>query len=299
MKIYYIALGSFCYPKMIIRETNREYSESLPFDFNSSPHLTGITNILKILYKTGTYDINLKEIIAVHNSDELAVSEENMYLVHFFKLKDLKKDIDKFPCNIDIIKEDVISDVKAKFKKRFERLYNILNDKNNIICFLRIENYDNYGWKHELIEFTEILSKFKNPNKYLIYSQKLIDDQLHFNNSNVLNYDYSLPILFYKHYFYDMEMINNKNLFINILESFENLLNSNNVINIRNNNIIEKYYINKEELKIYKLSNIKYFSTYFIDNNIETVLYINNVINGYEKYIKDENNIFEKVMTCD
>jgi hypothetical protein len=37
MKIYYISLGSFCYPKMIIRETNREYAESLPFDFNSSP----------------------------------------------------------------------------------------------------------------------------------------------------------------------------------------------------------------------------------------------------------------------
>jgi hypothetical protein len=280
---------------MLIRETNREYSESLPFDFNSSPHLTGITKILKILYETGTYDINLKEIISVHNTDELAVSEENMYLVHFFKLKDLKKDIDKLPCNIDIIKEDVISDVKTKFKKRFERLYNILNDKNNIICFLRIENYDNYGWKHELIEFTEILSKFKNPNKYLIYSQNLIDDNLHFLNSNILNYDYSLPILFYKHYFYDIEMINNKGLFIDILESFENLLNSNNVINIRNNNITEKYYINKEELRIYKLSNIKYFSTYFIDNNIETVLYINNVISGYEKYIKNENNIFEKV----
>jgi len=209
MKIYYIVLGSFCYPKMIIRETNREYSESLPFDFNLSPNLTGITNILKILYETGTRDINLKEIIAIHN-DELSISEENMYLVHFFKLKDLKKDIDKFPSNIDIIKEEVINDVKAKFKKRFERLYNILNDKNNIICFLRIENYDNYGWKHELIEFTEILSKFKNPNKYLIYSQNVIDDQLHF--LNILNYDYSLPILFYKHYFYDM--INDKDLLI-------------------------------------------------------------------------------------
>jgi hypothetical protein len=48
-------------PKMIVRETNREISESLPFDFNSSPHLDGITNILKILQKTNTYDLNLKE----------------------------------------------------------------------------------------------------------------------------------------------------------------------------------------------------------------------------------------------
>lgn len=291
MNIFYISLGSFCYPKMFIRDTNRQFSESLPFDFNSSPHLPKITKILKILHETGTYNINLKEIIEVYNVDELSVSEENMYLVHFFKLKDLKRNIDKLPCNIDIIKEEVINDVKEKFKKRFERLYNILNDKNNIICFMRIENYDNYGWKHELIEFTEILSKFKNPNKYLIYSQKLIDDNLHFLNSNILNYDYSLPILFYKHYFYDMEMINNKHLFINILISFENLLNNEYVINIDNNNIIEKYYINKDKLEIYKLSNIKYFSKYFIDNNI---LYINNVINGYEKYIKNDNNIFEK-----
>jgi len=291
MKIYYISLGSFCYPKMLIRETNREISESLPFDFNSSPHLPKITNILKILYETHTYHLNLKEILEVYNNDELSVSEENMYIVHFFKLKDLKKDIDKLPCNVDIIKDEKINEVKMKFKKRFERLYNILNDINNIICFMRIENYDNYGWKHELIEFTEILSKFKNPNKYLIYSQKLIDDHLHFHHSNVLNYNYSVPILFYKHYFYDIEIIKNKNLFIDILLSFENILNSDNIIHIKNNNMIEKYYMNKNKLEIYKLSNIKYFSHFFIENNI---LYINNVINGYEKYICNKNNIYEK-----
>jgi hypothetical protein len=160
---------------MIIRETNRQYVESLPFDFNSSPHLNGITNILKILYEKGTYDINLKEIIEVYNIDELAVSEENMYLVHFFKLKDLKKNIDNIPCNINIIKDDVINDVKIKFKKRFERLYNILNDVNNIICFMRIENYDNYGWKNELIEFCDILSKFKNMIKRLtVFNHKIL-----------------------------------------------------------------------------------------------------------------------------
>jgi hypothetical protein len=291
MNIYYISLGSFCHPKIIVRETNREYLESLPFDFNSSPHLTGITKILKILYETGTYDINLKEIISIHNEDELAVSEENMYLVHFFKLKDLKNNIDKIPCSIDIIKDEVINEVKNKFKKRFERLYKILNDTNNILCFMRIENYDNYGWSEELKEFTYVLSKFKNPNKYLIYSQKLIYNELHFNNTNVLNYDYSLPILFYKYYFYDIEIINNKQLFINLLVLFENLINGDNIINIKNNNFIEKYHINKDKYEIYKLTNIKYFSKYFMENNI---IYINNVINGYEIYVKNEKNVFEK-----
>jgi hypothetical protein len=290
MKIYYISLGSFCYPKMIIRETNREFAESLPFDFNSSPHLPGITNILKDLYYNHTYEIELKEIIEIYNENELAVSEKNMYLVHFFKLHHLTKQIDKLPINANILNIDIVNDIKQKFKKRFERLFNILNDTNNILCFMRIENYDNFGWKYELEEFTKILSLFKNPNKYLIYSQNLIDDDLHFNNSRILNYNYHIPILFCKHYFYDKEIINNKQLFINLLTTFEYLLNNDNILNIKNNNIIEKYYINKQKQKIYKLSNIKYYSKYYLD---EKTLYINNVINGYEKYIKNENNIYE------
>jgi hypothetical protein len=288
MNIVYIPLGSFCYPKMIIRETNREISESLPFDFNSSPNLNGITNILKELYETKEYNIELNEIIEQYNVNELAVSEKNMYLVHFFKDSDLIKKYDKLPVNIDYLNPLKINEVKDKFKKRFKRLYNILNDKNNILCFLRIENYDNINWKNELIEFTKILSLFNNPNKYLIYSQNLIDDNLHFNNSRVLNYEYNIPILFFKHYFYDMEMINNKDLFITILNTFEYILH-NNIINIKNNNIIEKYYIDKDKKTIYKLTNINYSSYFFLDNDY---LYISDVINGYKIY-KKYNNIFE------
>jgi len=293
MKIFYISLGSFCYPKMIIRETNREISESLPFDFNSSPHLTGITEILKELYEKNTYDIELKEILEQYNGDELSVSEKNMYLVHFFKEADLIQKVEKFPVSANLLKNNVVNDVKNKFKKRFERLSTILNDSNNILCFMRIENYDNFGWKNELIEFTKILSLFKNPNKYLIYSQQLIDDNLHFNHSHVLNYDYHIPIFFYKYYFYDLEMINNKDLFIKLLQSFEYIINNENTINIINNNIVEKYYINKDKYEIYKLTNIKHFSRYFIDNDI---LYINHVINGYSKYIKNNNNIYERFL---
>ena len=296
MNLYYISLGSFCYAKMAIRETYREFKESLPFDFNSSPDLSGITRILKELHENKTYNIELNDILEIYNGDELSVSEKNMYLVHFFKTKDLKDlKIDKFPVKAyDYIKEDVINDVKNKFKTRFERLLNILNDKNNILCFLRIENYDNYEWKKELYELTKVLSLFKNPNKYLLYSQNLIDDKLHFPTSHVLNYEFNFPILFYKYYFYDIEIINNKEHFLNLFILFENIINNNkNVISIKSNDIIEKYYLesNKSnEMIIFKLTNINYFSTYFLEDNI---LYINNVINGYDTYIKNENNIFE------
>ena len=141
-------------------------------------------------------------------------------------------------------------------------------------------------------QLVEVLSLFKNPNKYLIYSQNLIDQELHFENTNVFNYDYNFPILFYKYYFYDMEIINNKDKFIKLFYYFENILNNNNnVIHIKNNNIIEKYYIDENKMQIFKLTNIKFFSTYFIN---EDILFINNVINGYEQYRKI-NNIFEKI----
>jgi hypothetical protein len=89
-----------------------------------------------------------------------------------------------------------------------------------------------------------------------------------------------------------MEMINNKHLFIRLLEYFENIIKSPNVINIKNNNVIEKYYIDNNSSKIFKLTNINYFSQFHIYNNY---LYINNVISGYDEYIKNEHNIYEKV----
>lgn len=292
MKIFYIPLGSFCYPKIIIRETHREFSESLPFDFNSSPHLTGIVDILKELHEKKKYDIELNSILQIYNENELSVSEKNMYLVHFFKTDDLKKDIIQFPASAnEYIKEEVINEVKQKFKKRFKRLLEILNDENNILCFLRIENYENFGWKYELQLLTEVLLLFKNPNKYLIYTQTLIDENLDFNKSKVLNYDYNLPILFYKYHFYDLEIIKNKENFINVFNTFENIINCESVINIKNNDITEKYYIDNN--RIFKLTNNKFFSyCYLNDNNI---LNINNVIVGYEKYIKNDDNIYEKI----
>jgi hypothetical protein len=296
MNIYYISLGSFCYPKMIIRETNREIIESLPFDFNSSPHLDKITNILKILKENNTYDINLKEVMYKYNKNELAIKEENMYLVHFFKDTDLIMSIEDkdFPVGIELLNKEKVDCVKHKFKKRFKRLSNIINDKNNIICFLRIENYDNYGWEYELIEFTKILSQFKNPNKYLIYSQNLIHENLHFNNTKTLNYDFDIPILFIKHFFNDNEMITNKNLFITILESFEFLMNNDNVINIFEDNEIQKFYLDFDKKLIFRMANIKYFSTFYFEDKI---LFIDSkmIDYGYEKFILNKDGLYHKI----
>lgn len=288
MKIYYIPLGSFCYSKIIIRETHREYAQSLPFDFNSSPHLPGITNILRELYENQTYDIQLNNILEQYNGDELSISEKNMYIVHFFKKCDLIKNLDTVPVNaLEYLNPDKIKEVKDKFKKRFAKLVNILNDTNNILCFLRIENYDNAGWKHELEDLTKVLSLFKNPNKFLIYSQNLIDEHLHFDNSRVLNYKYHIPILFIKHYFYDMEMINNKGLFITILDTFEYIFA--NVIDIKHYGLTEKYYIDNKKSMIFKLNDMQHCYKFHIDN--DNNLIINNVL-----YKKNVNGVYLESM---
>jgi hypothetical protein len=295
MKINYISLGSFCHPKIVVRDTGREYSESLPFDFNSSPSLVGVTNILKELYETKTYDIQLKEIICEHNENELAVSEKNdTFLVHFFKKTDLIEKVGTYPQPYHKLSKDSILNVKRKFKRRFERLYNLLNLKNEIICFLRIENYENPNWKEELVNFCDVLSLFKNNNKYLIYSQENIDEKIHFGNTKQLNYDYKIPIFFYKHYFYDKILIEQRDLFTNVLESFEDLMNNNeNIITVNNNNTIEKYIIDKTKSKIFKLTNVNYHSDYFMDDNI---LIINTALYGNQVFQKNiDNNIYINV----
>ena len=295
MKINYISLGSFCHPKIVIRDTGREYSESLPFDFNSSPSLVGVTNILKELYETKTYDIQLKEIICMHNENELAVSEKNdTYLVHFFKKTDLIENVETYPQPYHKLSKDSILNVKRKFKRRFERLYNLLNLKNEIICFLRIENYENPNWKEELVEFCNVLSLFKNNNKYLIYSQENIDKSIHFGNTKQLNYNYKIPIFFYKHYFYDKILIEQRELFTNVLESFEDLMNNNeNIITVNNNNTVEKYIIDKTKSKIFKLTNVNYHSDYFMDDNI---LIINTALYGNQVFQKNvDSNVYNNV----
>ena len=239
--IYYISLGSFCHPKIIIRETNREYAESLPFDFNSTPNLSNISLILKELYKNKKYDLKLKEIICSHknnneNKDELVVSDKNnMYFIHFFDKDDLildEKYNDKYPKNPYLsINLEKIEIVKEKFKKRFERLLELINNKTplneSIICFLRVEYYENIYWKEEIQILSNTLALFKHPRKYLIYSQKSIDENLHFDNSRSLNYNFNseVPIFFFK-YLFDEHNIreNDSYLFLTMLSTFEYLI---------------------------------------------------------------------------
>jgi hypothetical protein len=341
MKLLYIPLGSFCHPKILIRETNRELLESLPFDFHSSQNLIGIVNILKELYETGNYELKFKNIINIHDNNskkekELIVSEENLFFVHFFKETDLinhnthnlyninninhinnnnidnnnidinnnnnniiiDRNIINFPLNINNIKEEKMNEVKNIFKKRFERLYNILNDTNNVLCFLRIENYENHNWKYEVKELTNILLKFKNPNKFLLYSQNQIDIDLHFNNSRVLNYEYSIPIFFFKYFFYDVEMILNKDFFITLLNTFEYIVNNkNNIIHLKKNGIVEKYFLqndnkNDKIFKIFKLNNINNYSKCYYDEKLGEI-FITTVFSIYF-FKKNKDNIFEE-----
>ena len=297
MNIHYISLGSFCYPKMLIRETNRLIGESLPFDFNSSPNLSNIGIILKELYENKNYDIELEEVLTVYNENELCVSEKNkMFLVHFFKDYDLITEVNNYPVSANLLKPDIVNEVKKKFKKRFERLYDILNDEKNIICFLRIENYENPFWKVDLEFITEILDLFNNKNKFLIYSQINIDDELDFKNSKKLNYDYKIPIFYNKFMFYDKIMIEKKELFINLLENFEYILNFPlilNICNIDNKNIIEKFYMDNEYEKLFKLTDIKICYQFSLIDNL-LIIFDDKEDNIKKKiYTKNENNIYE------
>ena len=87
-------------------------------------------------------------------------------------------------------------------------------------------------------------------------------------------------------------MFYKKYLFVGLLDTFENIVNGNSIIHIKNKNtnMIEKYYIN-DTFTIFKMTNMRYFSTYFIENDI---LFINSAINEYEKYRKIDS-VFEKI----
>ncbi len=283
MKIIYISLGSFCHPKIFIRETNREIQVSLPFDFHLSLHTPGITNCLKELLTTGDVDIQFNEIEKIDDENNVLVQDKfQIGYLHFFKTEDLLSVPDSFPASIDHIKPESINAVKEKFKKRFKTLLDILQKvENTILCFMRIENYDNPHWETEIRDLTLMLSLFKHPNKYLLYAQDRIPSEKHYMNTRKMSYDYGIPVLFYKYYFYDEIFFFKKHYFVNCIQCFELFINDHpNIINIEHpfTKIIQKFYLDHEKNQVLALTNLNFFSNF---HKFDDKIVFNDALNGY------------------
>ena len=299
MNINYISLGSFCHPKIFLRKKNKEILKSLPFDFHSSPNTYSIYNILNKLYQDKTYTHEFNEILFEHEYNdkekkELAISDkEGIFFLHFFDIEDKLNDNNNYPIEVkDNINEDKIINIQEKFKKRYEYLYKLLNNKNDILIFLRIENYENKVWETDLKELVKSLNKFDNPNKFLIYTQIEIDDKLDFNKSKKINYDYNFPIIFHK-FLFD-EKISSDDIyekkFNNLIVDFDNIINMSILINF--NNVTNYYYYDKNNNKLFKLNDINFiFNVEELNNKMLKVK--NNNINYI--FLKNKEKIYELI----
>ena len=295
MKICYIPLGSFCHPKILIRETNRYVRESLPFDFHSTPGTYSIYNILDELHKNKTYDVEFHEILFKHNfnsshKNQLAVREKNdLYFLHFFDIDDLKQIPENYPCSIELLKESKVIEIKNKFKERFERLYKILNDPDNILIFLRIDNYENPVWDTDVEKLCRSIKQFSNPNKFLIYSQTLINENLSFDKTNTLNYNYDIPIMFVKERFDENISYSTKNDFLKILDNFESIIDKTSFFMI--DNIKQLFYFDDDKKIYYNMNDLNHYFTLLESTdkkNILKILYKNEkyIFKFYETYYK-------------
>jgi hypothetical protein len=94
----------------------------------------------------------------------------------------------------------------------------------------------------------------------------------------------------------------NKHLFITLLDAFEYIINNkNNIIHLKRNNIVEKYFLEHDEksqnpniYKIFKLTNINNFSKCFYEKELGN-LYIITVFETF-KFLKNNNNIYEEIL---
>lgn len=299
MYIKYISLGSFCHPKIYIRKTKRNISESLPFDFHSTPNTYSIYSILNKLFNQKTFSHEFKEILFEHEYNdtkkkELAVSDnEGIFFLHFFDLDDKLSDNIEYPINIqDNLNNDKIIEVNNKFKKRYEKLYNILNNKNDILVFLRIENYINKSWEVELPSLINSLKQYKNQNKFLIYTQIEISDHLDFNDHPEINYSYGFPILFYKFQF-DEKITSNKlyeEKFEKIFTNFENIISNSIYLNFNKNTSV--FYHDKNNNLLFNLNNINEKLNIKSMNNLKLDVYYNNKL---IVFFKNTENIYESI----
>ena len=300
MNINYISLGSFCHPKIFLRKNNKEILKSLPFDFHSSPNTYSIYQILNKLAADKTYVHNFKEILFEHEHNdkskkELAVSdEEGMFFLHFFDVNDKLNDNVEYPIPVtDNLNENKMNDIKYKFMKRYEKLYDILTtNNNNILIFLIIENYENKSWETDVANLAKSLSQFNHPNKFLIYAQNQINDNLDFINTTRINYEYGFPIIFYKCLF-DEKITSNQESekkFSNVLNDIEKIIDLCIIIEIHN--IRYCFYYDKPNKKMFKLNNIHYildirtFNDKILEANWENNLLV---------FLKNKENVYQLI----
>jgi len=297
MNIQYISLGSFCHPKIFLRNTNREILKSLPFDFHSSPNTYSIYKILNKLYNQKTYKHEFKDILFEHNcnennKNELAVSDkEDIFFLHFFDMNDKLTKNNEYPISIENnLCEEKIIEVQNKFMKRYEHLYNILNNDKDLIVLLRIENYKNPSWKSDIKNLADSLKQYNNKNLFLIYTQIEIDDDLDFHQNNKINYDHGFPILYFKKFF-DEKMTNdeimNKDFSI-VLKKFENIVHICYLISFKNT--LHYYYYDRVNRVLFKLNDINI--VYKVKNinkkkiemlyNDKIIVFFKNNLNIYE-----------------
>jgi hypothetical protein len=262
MKIKFIPLGSFCHPKIFLRNQKIEILESLPFDFHSSNNFYSIYHILEKLANEKNVIHEFKEILYEHsfndkNEKELAVKDNfDMFFLHFFKKKDLNSIPCEYPCSCEHLNNSKVKEIQDLFSKRYTRLYDILNNKEDILIFLRIENYHNPCWNQDLKNCIDVLQLFKNPNKYMIYTQINISKDLDYFISGKLNFDYGIPVLFHKYQF-DESITTNEdenNKFNKLIQIFYNIINA--CIYLKIKDILYPFYHDEKNNILVKLNDI-------------------------------------------
>ncbi len=224
MSITFISLGFNCHPKMYLNTNNLSIDKSLPFDYNLTYKTQCISSILEKLQKE-KIKTKFTKICYIQEKIEVAVNDENdIHYVHFFHTSDLIKNINQFPSDINGIKSEKLLEVSEKFDRRFNRLYEYLNNFNGTLCLIRIvPKYIKEDYNEELKRLTSILKKFKT-KLYLIYLNEDIKDIDCYNNSKKINTDYDIPCLLYNYELEDNYYSTQQNNFANMINDFINYI---------------------------------------------------------------------------
>lgn len=150
--IKYISLGYACELKMFFRRMKLHPLERLPFDFMASS-IEFIISSFKENFKQWL-DPSLFYSSAIHKpNNHMLIKHKNHLAIYNHDLKyhdyvnphlDLNKHYDSNGYNGDIpIKPQALNTFIEAYSRRIHRLRDIVNDKNNILIFIRYQNYVN------------------------------------------------------------------------------------------------------------------------------------------------------------